>query len=447
MISVLMVTITVVSSNYMLEGTFRRYDSDLQDRKIESTINDLILNFDTKIMGWENDILNKIGRNALENRLIVKIKDNQNKIIWNGFLYQNGVMADLIKNMAVNPEYRIEKSENDLINKNMKIKIRDISLGEVDFYYYGTYYYSSNDAELISRLNIMFLSTSVLSLIIAVLVGLYMSKEIAGPVVKVTDLAKAIAKNDFKEKIDCNSDIVEIAGLLNSINHLSLTLNNNRDLRKRMTVDIAHELRTPLSILQSHLEAIVEGVWQASIDRIKSCYDEVVRLGKLVDNLKKIDDMDSGAFNLDKKRFSVDEFLKNIYLNFMADFKKRNIKFSLFIKDNIEINSDKDRLGQVVINIVSNALKYTKNGGEVSISLEKVGKKAIISISDNGIGIEQKDIPFIFERLYRTDTSRAKTTGGSGVGLTIAKYQINALGGEILVNSKIGKGSTFKIIL
>jgi len=437
----MMVAITVVFSNFMIGGIFKKYESDVQSRKIDAVTADLVSGFEPALMGWKPETLEKIGRNALEHGIIIKVKDPKGNLVWSAYEYHGGVDADLVRNMAKSKE----RGETKLIESEFKIQIDNIVLGELQVNYYGTYYYNQNDEELVSRLNLMFLYASVLAFAVAVAIGLYMSREIASPVVRVTDMTGQIAKNDFKEEIKYDSDIYEISDLISSINYLSKTLENNRSLRKRMTSDIAHELRTPLTVVQSHLEAIIDGVWQPTPERLQSCYDEVSRLGKLVENLKKINDLDNGIFILDIKKFSLNELLNSIYLNFSAEFKKKNINFQLKQEKDITLFSDKDHLRQVIINLLSNALKYTSENGEVTMTSAENDGVISIAVADNGIGIRGEDLPFIFERLYRADVSRSKNTGGFGIGLTIAKYEIEALGGNITVSSVHGKGSVFTV--
>ncbi len=443
MISVMMVAITVVFSNFMIGGIFKKYESDVQSRKTETVTSNLISEFDPALMGWKEETLERIGRKALEKGLIIKVTDPKGKLVWSAYDYHGGVDADLVKNMAKSKD----DSETKLIENEFKIQVDNIVLGTLNVSYYGTYYYTQNDEELVSRLNLMFLYASVVAFAAAVVIGLYMSREIASPVAKVTDMTGQIAKNDFKEEIKYQSDIYEISDLISSINYLAKTLDNNRNLRKRMTSDVAHELRTPLTVVQSHLEAIIDGVWQPTPERLQSCYDEVSRLGKLVENLKKINDLDNGVFILDIKKFSLNDLLNSVYLNFSAEFKKKGIIFLLEQKEKITLYSDQDHLRQVIINLLSNALKYTSENGKVTVSSERKDGAVSIAVTDNGVGISGDDLPFIFERLYRADVSRSKNTGGFGIGLTIAKYEIEALGGNITVSSVYGKGSVFTVTI
>ena len=443
MISVMMVAITVVFSNFMIGGIFKKYESDVLSRKTDRVTSNLISEFDPVLMGWKDETLERIGREALENGLIIRVTDPKGKQVWSAYDYHGGTDADLVKNMAKSKD----GIDTKLIENEFKIQVDNIVLGTLNVGYYGTYYYTQNDEELVSRLNLMFLYASVMAFAAAVVIGLYMSREIASPVAKVTDMTGQIAKNDFREEIKYRSDIYEISDLISSINYLAKTLDNNRNLRKRMTSDVAHELRTPLTVVQSHLEAIIDGVWQPTPERLQSCYDEVSRLGKLVENLKKINDLDNGVFILDIKKFSLNDLLNSVYLNFSAEFKKKKITFLLEQKEQITLFSDQDHLRQVIINLLSNALKYTSENGKVTVISERKDGAVSIAVADSGVGISGDDLPFIFERLYRADVSRSKNTGGFGIGLTIAKYETEALGGNITVSSVYGKGSVFTVTI
>ncbi len=442
----LMLAIAVSLSNFMLETTFKSYVEDLQDKKMAFIVKSLSLNYDTRLLKWDRGILDLIGKDALENNLLIRIKDDRGIYVWDA-LNNNATCGDAIKKTLENIYSRSSVLTGKYVEKSFPINVMDMYVGSVEIGYYVSKSYSDDDKGLINRLNLMYFLISAFSLIIATIAGMFISREISMPISKVTEAVSKISKSEFKDKLDFKSNIFEIESLLQSINNLVMALDNDKHLRKRLATDVAHELRTPVSVLQSHLEAMIEGVWKPSKERLESCYDEVIRLGKLVENLKRLADLDNGNFTVLFKEFSIHDLIKTIYLNFEADFKKKNIDFSYDVSYGIEIISDKDKLGQILVNLISNAYKYTNAGGRVEIKGFKQEDAVIIIVKDTGVGISEKDLPFIFERFYRTDASRTKTTGGSGIGLSVVSSLIKVLNGNIEVSSQIGKGSEFKITL
>jgi signal transduction histidine kinase len=214
-----------------------------------------------------------------------------------------------------------------------------------------------------------------------------------------------------------------------------------------LTQDISHELRTPLTILQSHIEAISDGIWEPTPEKLAICKNEVERLIKLVEQLKDLTDIENHTIAREIERYNLSESIMQILEAFTLEFKEKDIKLVTNITQNVYIYGDKDKIGRAIINIISNALKYTNPWGSVYVSLNDAKNDIKITIEDTGIGIDQKDLPYIFERFYRSDESRSRKTGGTGIGLTIAKTLIETHGGKITVESQKGRGTRFTVVL
>jgi signal transduction histidine kinase len=191
---------------------------------------------------------------------------------------------------------------------------------------------------------------------------------------------------------------------------------------------------------------MIDGTWQTDIARLENCHDEVIRISKLVGDLEKLTLLEQGNQLLNLERIDIDTMLQRIVSNFQRDFQAKNVALTL-VAGTVHLMADEDKLSQVFINLISNALKYTEVGGKVNISTAIIGSNLEVTVSDTGIGIAAEDLPFIFERFYRTDKSRSRETGGSGIGLTIAKSIVEAQGGKITVYSTPGEGSRFIVTL
>ena len=180
---------------------------------------------------------------------------------------------------------------------------------------------------------------------------------------------------------------------------------------------------------------------------MESFHEEIERLIKLVNSLRNLSRLEEVNLVLNRSSFNIGELLINIIKNFEPMYSKKKYKLSINSMPTIEVFMDKDKIIQIMDNVLSNAYKYLKNNGEVYLTLKKVQANIIIEVKDNGIGISKKDLPYIFERFYRSDKSRSRNTGGSGIGLTITKALVKAHGGKIDVYSEDGKGSKFVIVL
>ena len=225
---------------------------------------------------------------------------------------------------------------------------------------------------------------------------------------------------------------------------MAKTLESHKVLKERMSDDIAHELRTPLATLQSHMEAMIDGIWEPDKKRLQSYYEEIIRITSLVNQLGMLGKYQNSKLN--RIKYDLCEQIKNVIFNFQAEFKNKEVRIK-FHGNKCYISAEKDKINQVIVNLMSNALKYTPKGGIVIINLKGTSNTAEISVKDTGIGISDDDIPFIFDRFYRADKSRNRLTGGNGIGLAITKTIVELHGGKIIVKSRVNEGSEFVVSL
>lgn len=198
--------------------------------------------------------------------------------------------------------------------------------------------------------------------------------------------------------------------------------------------------------MQAQLEAIMDGLWEPSQERLKSIYDELQRLNRLTVSIEDLSRCEGSKLRLNKSEVDLETVITTILTNFEKQLLDKDINLQVDIK-HINIMIDKDKISQVIINIISNAIKYTSDKGEIFVRCFTKSDNVYISIKDSGIGISDEDKDYIFERFYRTDKSRARETGGVGIGLTISREIVKAHGGSINVYSKLDEGSNFVIKL
>ncbi len=293
-------------------------------------------------------------------------------------------------------------------------------------------------------LNQTILWTSVVGLLLIFIISSVVARRISAPLIQMRRTAEHMSKGDLTTRNEVKGHD-EIADLGHSLNHLAEQLQRQETLRKHMTADVAHELRTPLATLKSHIEAMIDGVWEPSHERLISCYEEVNRLGVIVGDLEQLAAVESPNFKLNVDEEDMSE-LVNISIESLRPFvEQKGLTLILQSEGQVMARVDKHRIGQILTNVFMNALKFTPTGGTVTVvSCVRNGKPTLM-IQDTGIGIDQADLPYIFERFYRTEKSRARASGGSGLGLTIVKRLVENHGGSIEAKSVKGEGTRIVI--
>lgn len=446
LVALLLVAIISFLTNFLLEKQFKNYVIQQQEQRNKETVNLLAQQYKEERNGWDGAGIESIGVSALAQGIIVKVKDSSGHIIWDATVHNNGTCSTMLAHMAQNMASRYPNFKGGYVEVSYPVTRNFNQVGTVDIGYYGPYYFTDNDLAFISTLNKMLIGVGVFAFFFALLLGAFTAKRLSMPISRVITSARQISQGYLGARILQESTTTEIGQLTTTINDLAETLEKQDNLRKRLTADVAHELRTPLATLQSHLEAMIDGIWKPDTERLKSCHEEIMRINRMVGDLEKLARYESENLVLNKTEFDVSELIQNLLKNFETDFANKGIKISL--QGQIEkITADKDKISQVLINLVSNAFKHTPQGGTVEVKTTGSSNETEIRIRDTGMGIPHEDLPHIFERFYRADKSRNRMTGGSGIGLAIVKSIVDAHKGNIMVQSEINKGSEFIVTL
>lgn len=282
--------------------------------------------------------------------------------------------------------------------------------------------------------------TSIGAIILVCMISYFVAKNLSRPLVEMRKAAEKMAKGELEVRIETlgNDELNELG---NSLNQLAAKLQLQETSRKNMTSDIAHELRTPLATIKSHLEAFEDGVFQPTSDRIHSLKEEIERLISLVQDLEHLTAMESPEFSLEKKQEELNKIITKSMDAVAGAFVQKGVALYSELQPNVELSVDAKRIAQVLINLLSNALRYTPAGGKVIISTHAEKDSVFISVKDTGIGIPKEEIKQVFERFYRGEKSRSREHGGSGIGLTIVKRIVEAHNGLIWIKSESGKGT------
>ncbi|HEY83005.1 MAG TPA: HAMP domain-containing protein [Dehalococcoidia bacterium] len=278
---------------------------------------------------------------------------------------------------------------------------------------------------------------------LAMFLGYLFTRQIVAPLSKVSHAARRVAQGDLGQRVEIHGS-GELAELGESFNLMAATLSRDQELRQNMVADIAHELRTPLSILQGNVEAMLDGVMEANAENLTLLHQEIVLLARLIEDLRTLSLAEAGQLRFQPQATDLKEVSRQVIDGFQAQMAAKKVNLRLEAPDDLpQAWVDPERIAQVMRNLLSNALRYTPESGDITVRLTPGSDGITVSVTDTGAGIAPKDLPYIFDRFYRVDRSRTRSTGGSGLGLAIVKQLVEAQGGRVWAESTPGKGSTF----
>lgn len=440
------VILITLSANILINKQFEEYVAEKQKNFSDEMPLSIEPQYNSETKEWNIDYIHGFGMYALNNGYIIKLYDNNKEIIWDASNHDMTLCHQTMQNISSRMKESRPSLDGEFSTHNYELWQNGELVGYLDVSYYGPYYFNDNDFHFLKVLNAIIAVVGVIAVIGAVFAGIIFAKKISVPVVSVTNITKEISNGNYNKKIDTNEDTTEIAQLVQAVNHMSYMLNEQENIRKRLTSDVAHELRTPVANVSANIEAMVEGALEPDNARLESCYNELLRITDIISDLEKLRQIENEKLVLERTSVDVKELCESVIQAFKAQLESKQISCTVNA-DLVSLMADKNRLYQVMANLISNAIKYTQNGGCINVDVVDNKDFVAISVKDNGIGINESDLPFIFERFYRTDKSRNRTTGGAGIGLAIVKAIVLAHGGEVSVESKESVGSTFKVVL
>jgi len=327
------------------------------------------------------------------------------------------------------------------------------------------------EEQFLERINQSLLYATLGAMAVALIISLVLTRGLTRPLRELTSAIQATAKGEMGQQVRVRSED-EIGQLAQAFNQMSADLAHLSGQRRQMTADIAHDLRNPLTVIAGYIESMRDGVLKPTPERLETIFNEVHHLQRLVDDLRTLSLAEAGELSLNLAPVAPEALLKQIQAAYQHPAEQQQITLNVQAEPDLpHINVDPDRMMQVLGNLVSNALRYTPEGGEIAISGERRQRRAkqaesgergtgsgeqsvagrrssvVFTVTDTGPGINPADIARIFDRFYRGDESRQGVGGESGLGLAIAKSIVEMHGGKISVESELGRGTSFMIAL
>ena len=290
-------------------------------------------------------------------------------------------------------------------------------------------------------------AAGVIAALIACIIGYFVSRKMTQPIQRITTTAEQLRNGDLTARTGVRGED-EIGRLGETFDDMATTIERDIKLEHRLTGDVAHELRTPLMAMQATVEAMQDGVLPADDEHLEVVAEEVRRLSRLIEAMLKLSRLENGNTELKIERTDLVRLVETLVSSQHQLFHEKGLHLR-FVDETphgeLFADVDPDLIREAVVNLLSNAMRYTNAGGWVKVSLRQDRSDALVSVQDTGIGIAKEDIPQTFSRFWRSDVSRERESGGLGVGLSITKEIIDRHNGTILVESELGRGTTFTL--
>lgn len=434
--------IILLTSN-LIDKQFVNFVIDNNQQRIDSIIRDVTHQYEE---GWNFQKLEETSLRGLQDGFVLNIFDNNGHSIYSVNTLFKAETEAMLKSIDLNMKKHYKDWDGELVSLSIPLSHGNGHFGELVITYFSPYFFTEMESKLITSVHDVMNITGVFSLIGAIIIGVIISMKISIPITRTIKATRELATGNMNSSESFKSHISEINDLSESVNLLANNLQKHESIRKRIVSDVSHELRTPLTALQINLEALVDGIIQPSQDRLSGIYKEVLRVNRLVDDLTQLTKYENKSEILNLTTFNLTDIIYTIIIS--LESKAKNQELSFLVDSKVQdIVGDSDKLSQVLVNLVSNSIKYSQKGGTILLSSFEKEEDIIIRVKDEGLGIPTEDLPYIFERFYRVDQSRDKETGGAGIGLTITKEIVEAHGGKITIESNPGHGTDVTVSL
>ncbi|RCW74972.1 sensor histidine kinase [Saliterribacillus persicus] len=433
------VFLTSFSIFFGVENQFSNYLDKNRENNREIIINEAVKQFEETGNLTSEQMLSSMREQAMSENLFYKVYDSNGELVADttNMLGMMGMMGGMHEQNRSDSEYKM--STYDITSDQTVI-------GEMEFYY---------PVELIGE-DFLFLESIkqniyiavIVTIVLSILFSLLFSKKLSAGFNQLSKAIQELRNHKRQIRVPVNELTNEMKPLGESFNQLAESLFKEEKLRKQFTADFAHELRTPLTTLRSQIEAYQDGIWEPTTERLEQSHGELMRLVRLVNELEGLIAAENPQIKLEERKLDANEILSLIEDQFRSSYREKGVE--LIVQkptEDIWFMADRDKLVQIITNIVYNALQYTPSGKKVRLNAKNDKASIHFVISDEGTGISKEDLPYLYERFYRGDKSRDRKTGGIGIGLAIVKALVDAHQGEIKIDSEIGQGTTVTVSL
>jgi len=451
-LTVLVVTFIGIMLNFSITQGFKQYVISKNEDKVETLIHNLEYSYLTS-HAFNLDDITHLGVEAIESGFIIQIHDMDKSLIWSATEHNSGLCKTMLTNVRDSMFDHNSNWNGQYAEKEYELKNNDESYAILTIGYMGPYYFNDEELFFLSRINTVIIWVAILAIVLSILVGILNTTSITSPIKRIVEFQNLMLREKTNLLPVYDRGVDELHSLYESTLLLEQRINRQETLRKQLTQDMAHELKTPLTSLQGTLEALIDGIFPLEIERLVSCHEEIIRIKKLVNEVENLANIENNNLKLRYSKVNVIDLVQSLANSFQIQFNENNFAYQVNINENSKerllrsFPCDESKLKQVLINLIDNSIKYAGYKSKITIDLAILGdNKLSIRYSDDGVGISQADQELIFERFYRSDPSRTGNNG-LGIGLTLVKSIIEQHNGTISIISTEKQGLAFGILI
>lgn len=430
-----LVAIGVVS--LVWEQHFHTYTQDNMHAVAETTADQIAELYEEAGVFDENVLQPAKSAVAVSKGVGMQVVDTNDNV-----LFDSTVLADGVEGI-ITPSIAPAQGQDNMARA--AIVADDTAIGSVRVWVYGSdQLLRSADQEFRDRSYQAMTMAAVIAIVLASLFGYFFARSLVRPIKRMTDTAEAIKEGDWTARTNMEGED-EISQLGQTFDAMAEAVERDRKLERRLTTDVAHELRTPLMAIQATVEAMVDGVLPVDEERLMTVDSEVMRLSRLVDSLLKLSRLENRANPNKQEIVNVGEVVSGIIATHEAYVAEAGLTLSYKADDNAIVMGDPDLIRQATANLISNAVRYTDEGGRIKVRVKRGETMASIAVKDTGIGLTPEEARMVFQRFWRADSGRDRESGGLGVGLTVVKEIVDRHNGWVQVEGRKDEGACFTI--
>ena len=443
-----LVAIGVVS--FVWEQHFQTYTRENMVSTAESVAKDIAANyeksgtFDAQTLAPARYMVNvtpSIGMRVVDNTVPA---NSEQSVVFDSTLVENG--EDAADGVSLVPKHA---KPEQMVTVPIEVKSPDNEMtqavGSVSVWVLGSdTLLRSTDEEFRNKSYQAMFFAAAMAILLASCIGFLFARNLVGPINRMTKTAKAIKEGDLSARTDLHGED-EIARLGETFDEMADSVEKDRELERRLTTDVAHELRTPLMAIQSTVEAMVDGVFEADPEHLETVNSEVQRLSRLVDSLLKLSRLENRANPMKEEVVDVGQLISGIIATHDAFVTDSGLTLEYQADEGVRVLGDADMIRQATANLISNAVRYTPEGGHITVQVKRGDLMASIAVRDTGIGLSPEECKMVFSRFWRADAGRNRESGGLGIGLAVVKEIVDRHGGWVQVEGRKDEGACFTI--